>query len=35
MAPNAQSAAHIGGGHFFQWNRPKELSNLLVEFIKD
>ena len=35
MVPNAQSAAHIGGGHFFQWNRPKELSRLLVEFIKD
>ena len=34
MAPNAQSAAHIGGGHFFQWNRPKELSKLLVDFIK-
>ena len=33
MAPNAQSAAHIGGGHFFQWNRPKELSKLLVDFI--
>ena len=23
MAPNAKRAPHIGGGHFFQWTRPK------------
>jgi len=34
MCPNAKSAPHIGGGHFYQWTRPKELSNLLANFIK-
>ena len=34
MCPNAKSAPNIGGGHFFQWTRPKELSNLIVKFIK-
>ncbi|MDA9041427.1 alpha/beta fold hydrolase [Gammaproteobacteria bacterium] len=34
MAPNAVSAPHIGGGHFFQWTRPKQLSKVLVDFIK-
>ena len=34
MAPNAKSAPHIGGGHFYQWKRPEELSRLLAEFIK-
>ena len=34
MCPNAKSAPHIGGGHFFQWTRAKELSNLLIDFIK-
>ena len=33
MWPNAKSAPHIGGGHFYQWTRPKELSNLLINFI--
>ena len=33
MCPNAKSAPHIGGGHFYQWTRPKELSNLLTNFI--
>ena len=33
MCPNAKSAPHIGGGHFYQWTRPKELSNLLINFI--
>jgi haloalkane dehalogenase len=33
MCPNAKSASHIGGGHFYQWTRPKELSNLLINFI--
>ena len=33
MAPNAKSAPHIGGGHFYQWSRPEELSKLLIEFI--
>ena len=35
MAPNAISAPQIGGGHFFQWTRPKQLSKVLVDFIKD
>ena len=35
MAPNAKSAPNIGGGHFYQWSRPKELSELLVNFIKE
>ena len=35
MAPNAKSAPNIGGGHFYQWNRPKELSQLLIKFIKE
>ena len=34
MAPNAISAPQIGGGHFFQWTRPKQLSKVLVNFIK-
>ena len=34
MCPNAESTPHIGGGHFYQWTRPKELSNLLTNFIK-
>ena len=34
MCPNAKSAPHIGGGHFFQWTRAKKLSNLLIDFIK-
>ena len=34
MAPNAISAPQIGGGHFFQWTRPKQLSKVLVDFIK-
>jgi haloalkane dehalogenase len=33
MCPNAKSAPNIGGGHFYQWTRPKELSNLLINFI--
>ena len=35
MAPNAISAPHIGGGHFFQWTRPKQLSEVLINFIKE
>ena len=35
MAPNAKSAPHIGGGHFYQWTRPKQLSNILINFIKE
>jgi len=35
MAPNAKSAPHIGGGHFFQWTRPKQLSEVLINFIKE
>jgi haloalkane dehalogenase len=34
MAPNAISAPQIGGGHFFQWTRPKQLSKVIVDFIK-
>lgn len=30
-----QPHANIGGGHFLQWSRAKELSELLVEFIKN
>jgi haloalkane dehalogenase len=35
MAPNAISADHIGGGHFFQWTKPKQLSKVLIDFIKE
>ena len=35
MAPNAKSAPHIGGGHFYQWTRPKQLSKILEDFIKE
>ena len=35
MCPNAKSAPHIGGGHFFQWTRAQKLSEILIEFIKD
>jgi haloalkane dehalogenase len=35
MAPNAIRAPQIGGGHFFQWTRPKQLSKVLVDFIKE
>jgi haloalkane dehalogenase len=35
MCPNAKSAPHIGGGHFYQWKRPRELSELLTKFIKE
>ena len=29
-----QPHANIGGGHFLQWARAKELSELLVDFVK-
>ena len=35
MCPIATSAPNIGGGHFFQWSKPKELSGILGEFIKN
>jgi len=35
MAPNAISAPHIGGGHFFQWTKAELLSNVLIKFIKE
>ena len=35
MAPNAISADHIGGGHFYQWTKPKQLSKVLIDFIKE
>ena len=35
MCPNAESTPHIGGGHFYQWTRPKELSNLLTNLLKN
>ena len=28
MVPNAISAPNIGGGHFYQWTKPKELSKV-------
>ena len=34
MVPNAISAPNIGGGHFYQWTKPKELSKVLSAFIK-
>ena len=34
MAPNAKSAPHIGGGHFFQWTKAEPLSKILFDFIK-
>ena len=35
MAPNAISAPHIGGGHFYQWSRAEKLSDILQSFVKD
>ena len=35
MAPNAKSAPHIGGGHFYQWTKPEKLSEILIGFIKE
>ena len=35
MAPNAKRAPHIGGGHFYQWTRPEQLSDILVSFIQE
>ena len=35
MAPNARSAPHIGGGHFYQWTKPQKLSEILIGFIKE
>jgi haloalkane dehalogenase len=35
MAPNAISAPHIGGGHFYQWTKAEKLSDILQSFIKD
>jgi len=35
MVPNAISAPNIGGGHFFQWTKPKELSKVISDFIKN
>ena len=34
MVRNAIKVHRIGGGHFFQWTKPKELSKVLVDFIK-
>ena len=34
MVPNAISVPNIGGGHFYQWTKPKELSKVLSAFIK-
>ena len=34
MVPNAISSPNIGGGHFYQWTKPKELSKVLSDFIK-
>jgi haloalkane dehalogenase len=35
MAPNAKSAPHVGGGHFYQWTRAEKLSSILISFIKE
>ncbi len=35
MVPNAISAPNIGGGHFFQWTKPIELSKVLIDFINE
>ena len=35
MVPNAISAPNIGGGHFFQWTKSKELSKVISDFIKN
>ena len=35
MCPNAKSAEHIGGGHFYQWTKPKQLTELLINFINN
>ena len=35
MVPNAKSAPNIGGGHFFQSTKPKELSKVISDFIKE
>ena len=35
MVPNAKSAPHIGGGHFFQWTKAESLSKILIDFIKE
>ena len=35
MVPNAISVPNIGGGHFFQWTKSKELSKVIIDFIKD
>ena len=35
--PGTKNQPHvldIGGGHFFQWTRPKELSEVLINFVK-
>ena len=33
MVPNAIRAPNIGGGHFYQWTKPKKLSKVLIDFI--
>ncbi len=35
MVPNPIMHPDIGGGHFFQWTRAKELASVLVKFIKE
>ncbi|MDV3051067.1 MAG: hypothetical protein RMY90_10640 [Planktomarina sp.] len=32
---NGQPHTNIGGGHFFQWAKAKELSKVLVTFINN
>ena len=34
MCPKALKAPYIGGGHFYQWTKPKELSDIIIRFIK-
>ena len=35
MVPNARMHPDIGGGHFFQWTRARELASVLVNFMEE
>jgi haloalkane dehalogenase len=34
MCPKALKAPYVGGGHFYQWTKPKELSDIITKFVK-
>ena len=34
MCPTALKDHYIGGGHFYQWTKQKELSDIIIKFIK-